>query len=212
MTQTVFTGARFTTLAASCPRADALVVRGERVVAAGTVEDCRAVAGPDHDEVDLGGGFAVPGMTDSHIHLAGYTRGKRWIDLRSARSLPEAQRMLAEYVRDLPDGAWVFGGRYDANTWGLGRELHRRDLDQHAAGHPVALQNHDGHTTWANTAALAALGIDAGTPQPPGGVIEHDADGPTGLLREGADDRVHAAMDVHDVPPLELFAEALTDL
>lgn len=212
VTITVFTGARFTTLAASCPRADALAVRGERIVAAGTVEECRAVAGPDRREVDLGGGFAVPGLTDSHIHLAGYTRGKRWIDLRGARGLPEAQRTLAAYVRDLPDGAWVFGGRYDANTWGLGRELHRRDLDPYAAGHPVALQNHDGHTTWANTAALAELGIDTDTPQPPGGVIEHDADGPTGLLREGADDPVYAAMDVHDIPPLELFAEALTDL
>lgn len=212
VTHTVFVGARFTTLAASCPRAEALVVRGERIVAAGTVEECRALAGSDRREVDLGGGWAVPGLTDSHIHLAAYAGGKRRIDLRQARSLADAQRALAAYVRDLPDGAWVFGGRYDANTWGLGRDLHRHDLDPYSAGHPVALQNHDGHTTWANTAALQALGIDAATPQPPGGVIEMDADGPTGLLREGADDLVYAAMNVHDVPPLEVFEDALADL
>ncbi|MBO0826526.1 MAG: amidohydrolase [Streptosporangiales bacterium] len=212
MTHTVFTGARFTTLAASRPRADAVVVRGERIVAAGTVDECREAAGTGHREVDLGGGWAVPGLTDSHIHLAGYARGKRWIDLRGARSLADAQRVLAAYVRDLPDRAWVFGGRYDANTWGLDRPLHRCDLDPYAAGHPVALQNHDGHTTWANTVALQALGVDASTPQPPGGVVEMDADGPTGLLREGADDVVYAAMDAHDVPPPEVFADAFTDL
>jgi predicted amidohydrolase YtcJ len=76
---------------------------------------------------------------------------------------------------------------------------------------PVSLGHASGHAVFANAAALALAGIDASTPDPPGGTIVRDADGnPTGLLRESAADRVDAAIAAwHGKrPPEERAAEA----
>lgn len=212
MNDTLFAGARFTTLSAAVPEAAALAVRGERIVAAGSLADCRSILGTGHREVDLGGGWAVPGLTDCHIHLSTCARNRRRLQLGSATTLGQAQQLVADYVRRLPEGAWVLGGGFDANQWDLGREVHRDDLDPYSAGHPVALQNHDAHSTWVNTAGLQALGIDECTPQPPGGRIETDHAGPTGLLRETA---AYPARIISDAPEdLDdtLIAETQDDL
>jgi predicted amidohydrolase YtcJ len=213
MTDTVFAGGHVVTLAPGRARARALTVRGERLVAVGSVAECREAARPGFREVDLSGACVVPGFVDCHIHVANCARSKRFLNLRAATGLADAQRELRRYADALPAGAWVFGGRFDVNPWRLGRGLHRTDLDPHSGGHPIALQSHDGHTTWANSAALATLGIDARSADPPGGRIERDADGPTGLLRETAADPVRALIATLDQEPMErLLAEAGADL
>lgn len=212
MPDTIYAGARATTLFAGCPYADSILVRGERIAAVGTRAECREVARPGHREVDLDGSFVVPGFTDCHIHLAGYARAKHALDLRGAASLPEARRAVEQYAEAMPVGAWVTGGRFDANVWALGRPLHRADLDSVSGDHPVALQSHDGHTTWVNTLALQALGITADLADPPGGRIERDADGPTGVLRETAAYPVRGFVDAQTEVLDELLADACTDL
>lgn len=212
MPDTIYTGARVTTLFAGCPYADSILVRGERIAAVGTRAECLEAARAGHREVGLDGSFVVPGFTDCHIHLAGYARAKRALDLRQAGSLPEAQQALQRYAGALPAGAWVTGGRFDANVWALGRDVHRADLDAYSGDHPVALQNHDGHTTWVNTLALQALGITAESPDPPGGRIERDTDGPTGVLRETAAYPVRAFTDARVDGLDELLADACNDL
>ncbi|GAA1347770.1 putative amidohydrolase YtcJ [Arthrobacter roseus] len=87
----------------------------------------------------------------------------------------------------MPATGWVFGGRWDFNTWDVPVLPNRQALDAATGGRPAALPSIDGHTFWANTAALAAVGIDAQTLEPIGGKIVHDIDGhPTGILREAA--------------------------
>lgn len=209
--ETLYTGARFTTLDPETPYATALLVRGERIVAVGDIDECRLRAAPGVQEVDLDGGHAVPGLTDCHVHLAGYAHSKRWLDVRGAEDLLEAQRILAAYAATLPDGAWVFG-HYDAHQWRLGREVHRTDLDTHAGGRPVVFQSHDTHTAWVNTAALRELGIDDHTASPAGGRIERDDHGPTGVLRETAGARARELVYEQDHDPRRLLADAFTDL
>ena len=80
---------------------------------------------------------------------------------------------------------WIRGGGWNANVWTDGVAPHRRVLDAVAPLAPVVLDSKELHGVWANSAALRRAGIDAATPEVPGGVIERDADGePTGILRE----------------------------
>jgi len=88
----------------------------------------------------------------------------------------------------LPEGAWLRGGRWGSDF--LARHSipsPRAFLDAIVDARPVLLADDSGHNAWANSAALAALGIGRETPDPPGGRISRDASGePDGLLLETA--------------------------
>src|SRR5690606_10722148 len=85
-----------------------------------------------------------------------------------------------------PDATgWIRGRGWNPHAWQGARPT--RALLDGRTDHPVALQSHDMHSLWVNSAALAAAGIDASTPDPEGGTIVRDADGAaTGLLLEWA--------------------------
>ncbi|WP_265442754.1 amidohydrolase [Flexivirga meconopsidis] len=137
--------------------------------------------------VDLPGALVLPGMHDAHIHTAALARSLVSVDLRPARSLAEALELVRAHVRTMPEGAWVFGGRWDSNKWERAVQPTAADLDTVSDGHPIALSSIDGHTMWANSAALRLAGINADYRDPAGGHVVRDADGvPTGILREEA--------------------------
>ncbi|GAA4381938.1 amidohydrolase [Paeniglutamicibacter cryotolerans] len=187
--QHLYLNATFHTQWSTTPRATAMLTRGERILAIGTPEELRAHATGITSTVDLGGAHVVPGLTDSHIHTGNYAREIAALDLRGTRSLEESLERVRAYAATLPEGAWIFGGRWDYNAWDRPVQPDRQALDSVTGGRPAALPSIDGHTLWANTAALEAVGIDAGTPCPVGGEIVRDADGnPTGILRETAQD------------------------
>jgi predicted amidohydrolase YtcJ len=194
MTVTVFENARIHTLDPARPRAEAMLVRGERIVAVGDLDECRDRAGVGARRVDLGGAAVLPGLIDSHIHSALYVRSLEQADLRGTTSLDEALARVGRHAAALPADAWVFGNGWDSHKWARPVQPTRYDLDRICPDRPAVLPSVDGHTTWVNTAALRRLGIDAGTPDPVGGQIVRDERGePTGILRESAGD---AAYDV----------------
>ncbi|MFI6600414.1 amidohydrolase [Nonomuraea sp. NPDC050536] len=187
MTIRVFRNAVIHTGDDTKPLASALAVEGETLVAVGDEAEVRAAVGGQAELVDLDGAAVLPGLYDAHIHTASFARGLSEVDLRGARSLEEALARVAERARRLPPGAWLFGGRWNSNTWERPVQPDQHALDGICPDRPVALPSVDGHTTWANTAALRAVGIDRTTPDPIGGQIVRDADGePTGILRESA--------------------------
>ncbi|WP_320068079.1 amidohydrolase [Micromonospora sp. RTGN7] len=194
MTGTIFENARIHTLDSARPRAEAMLVRGERIVAVGNRDECRDRAGGGARRVDLGGMTVLPGLIDSHIHSALYVRGLEQVDLRGTASLDEALGRIGRHAATLSPDAWLFGGRWDSHKWARPVQPTRADLDRVCPDRPALLPSIDGHTTWVNTAALRRLGIDADTPDPVGGQIVRDERGePTGILREAAGD---AAYDI----------------
>ena len=87
-------------------------------------------------------------------------------------------------IGSLPDGAWIRGAGWDIAAFPDGTAA---ILDEFTGERPMFVGAVDGHSGWANSAALKAAGIDASTKDPEGGRIERDAAGnPTGLLRESA--------------------------
>ncbi len=185
-----------------------LAVSGDRVLAVGSDTEMNSLRGPRTRVVDLRGGLAVAGFTDSHVHLAALALRLSRVRLESARTLRDALKLVRARARTTPRGAWVTGEGFDKNRWGDEFPT-RHDLDGSAPDHPAVMRSRDGHTLWLNSLALRACGIGSETPAPPGGVIARDARGePTGILQETATALVHESPAFAQNRPLPEDLEA----
>lgn len=182
---------------------------GGRIVAVGA----DALDFPGAARVNLRG-RALPGLTDSHIHLGWMARGRIRLDLGKAASRDDALLEIFLRAMELPEGAWLVGHGLDDSAWPVAERLTLGELDVAAAGHPLFVHRRDTHSAWVNSEALAAAGIDATTPDPPGGVIDHDESGELGcIVRENAAEQVR--VEIPDPPLADLVAalrEVVDDL
>jgi predicted amidohydrolase YtcJ len=168
-------------------RAQATAVSDGCIVAVGSNDDIRKLKGPRTQVVDLGGHFVMPGFNDAHVHLEEAGLEALSVDLRGTGSLPEMEHLIVSAARAASPGEWLVGGGWDQTKWTDQKLPSRRDLDVYTFDHPAVFVRVDGHISVANTAALKAGGVTAQTQAPPGGSIDHDANGePTGILRETA--------------------------
>jgi predicted amidohydrolase YtcJ len=175
---------RVHTLAHDAVGHDAVLIDRGRVVATGRADDLRAHA--HHARViDLRGTTLTPGLTDAHIHLTEWAFARSEVDLSAAQSPADAARLTLQHRASSQDG-WVRGRGWNPHLWDLALP-HRAMLDALIPDRPAALQSHDMHALWVNSAALALAGITAATPDPEDGTIVRDEHGePTGLLLEWA--------------------------
>lgn len=163
----------------------AVALRGGVVVAAGGDEVARDWTGRATRVVSLEGRAALPGLHDAHTHLLGGALAMDALDLLGARSDDDLARAVAARVAARGPREWVLGRGWDADLFPGGRWPTRAALDAVAPATPVLLRRRDGHAALANGAALRLGGIDARTPDPPGGQLLRDARGePTGILLE----------------------------
>lgn len=202
MTLTVFTGGNIVLEAEREGRTHASVAiafLGDRVAAVGT--DAIALAEQaDATVIDLAGGTLVPGIGEGHAHpvLGGLEAAGP--NVRAAADLQGIIDAVAEWKRQHPDAEWIVGASYDA-TFAPGGIFDAEWLDAVTGDTPTILRAWDYHTAWVNSAALAAGGITAETPDPPLGRYVRRADGaPIGTLQEAAANNFLA--DV--VPPFAL--------
>jgi len=169
------------------PLAQALAARDGVIVFVGSNEDAAAFQGPRTQVIELNGRTACPGFTDSHMHLSGFARTLAEVDLVGTRSEAEVVALTAAAAAGAPPGRWILGRGWDQNDWtAIDFPVHDR-LSAAVPDHPVALSRVDGHALLVNAAAMAAAGLDASTPDPPGGRLLRDAHGaPTGVLIDNA--------------------------
>ena len=170
------------------PEAEALAVRGERILMVGTEAELLE-AYPDAERVDAAGQTVVPGLIDAHVHLMGLGTSLLQADLVGAASKEETVERLEAFEETLPEGAWLTGRGWDQNDWPEQAFPTRQDLDEAFPERPVWLRRIDGHAAWANTAALEAVGLEAlrSMDDPEGGKIMRDAQGePTGVFVDAA--------------------------
>ena len=164
--------------------AEALLARDGRVVAVGRRDEMRREAG-GAEAIDLRGGLMVPGWFDAHVHFIWWAEAMARLDVSDTTTVEQALDRIASRVRDLPEGAWVLGGRFNKNNWG--RWPTAVDLDRVTGGRPAVLRSRDGHSRWLNSAAIARAGITRDTATPEGGAIFRDDRGEaTGVLQENA--------------------------
>jgi predicted amidohydrolase YtcJ len=177
------------------PWAEALAIRGEKIVAVGTDQEVNAYRGAGTRVIDAGGRLVLPGFEDCHIHFTDGSLGLNQVDLNDASTVAEIQRAVKEYAASHPKEPWITGMGWKYPTFGPTGLPDKKILDEVVPDRPVYLVAFDGHSSWANSKALEMTGINKKTPDPPNGKIVRDANGDaTGALKEVAGDLVASKM------------------
>jgi predicted amidohydrolase YtcJ len=196
----VLRGGTVLTCDADNSAAQALAVRNGRILAVGSDADVVPLIGRDTRVIDLAGRTAIPGFIEGHGHLLSLGRLRMDVDLTRAQTWDEVVSLVAAAAKRAPPGDWVVGRGWHQEKWSApaqasgDRYPHHRSLSAATPDNPVLLIHGTGHACIANAAAMTLAGVDRSTPHPPGGEILRDADGnPTGVFRETAQSRIHAA-------------------
>jgi predicted amidohydrolase YtcJ len=195
--------------------AQAVAIRGDRILAVGANQEIARLAGPNTRRIDLGGRTVIPGLIDNHIHLL--RAASTWLsELRfdGVESRRQAVEMLRIHVKAAAPGEWIYniGGWAHQQFADDPRPFTREELDQIAPDHPVALQE-SYYQVFLNSRALEMLGIEANKPDPQGfltGSIQRDGAGrPTGVVRGDIAATRPVANKLPRVAPDQLEASAL---
>jgi predicted amidohydrolase YtcJ len=163
------------------PKAEGFAAKAGRFTAVGASAEIRGLAGKGTETLDARGMTIVPGFIDCHNHAPGATLlyevlvGNPYVvELVTIASIVDKLRAKA---RETPPGTWVEGYFFDDTKLKDNRALNVHDLDQVSKEHPVAVHHRGGHTTFYNSKAFEMADINKGTPNPPGGTFDRDANG-----------------------------------
>ncbi len=189
----VFRGGRIYTANDTAPTAEAVAVRGDRIVFVGTAAAAARYMGPRTRVVELRDRIVVPGLADAHAHLADIGERELTLNLEGTRSVADLTARVDGRARRARPGEWITGINWIETHWPERRFPTRQDLDRVSPQNPVFLARSDGHAAVANSAALALAGISRATASPFGGEILHDEQGePSGMLVDRAQELVQA--------------------
>ncbi len=174
------------------PWAQAVAIRGAKIVAVGNDPEIERMRGMSTKVVNAGGKLVLPGFVDCHIHFFEGSMKLAWVHLEDAKNLSDIRAKLRAYAAQNPGDGWILGIGWNYGMFGPDKLPDKKDLDDLFPNRPVSLGAFDGHTFWANSKALALAGITRDTPDPPNGNIVRDqATGEaTGALKESATDLV----------------------
>ena len=176
--------------------AEALAIRGGRILATGPEKALREFVGSSTRVVDLDGRAVTPGLVNSHDHFLEHGWASAFVvDIRypRARSIREITALVSEKARVVGRGRWIFANVWDESLLEERRLPTRWDIDPVSPDNPVWLKRVF-EMGVANSRALEAAGITRDTPDPPKGRIDRDGEGePTGVLRGRAMDLMAAA-------------------
>ena len=192
---TIITNARVYTVNPQQKWAEAIAVRADKIIFVGDAKSAESYKGPSTKVIDAKGKLVLPGFTDCHVHFMSGSLGLTQVDLTGANTIEEIQKRVKDYAAAHPTLPWVTGMGWQYPTFGATALPNKKILDDVMVDRPVYLVAYDGHSSWANSKALAMAGIDRNTPDPPNGKIVRDANGEaTGALKEAAGDLVERLM------------------
>src|SRR5438874_1150664 len=183
----VFINGNIYTVNAKQPHAEAVAVKGDRIVFVGANAAVKKYEGANTRVVDLHGATMVPGMTDAHYHFIGVGQREMNLNLEGITNLEDFLTKVKARVDKAKPGEWVTGRGWIETFWKPQVFPTRQELDRISPNNPVFLRRADGHGAVANSAALKIAGITRNTPSPFGGEISKDKSGePNGMLLDNA--------------------------
>jgi predicted amidohydrolase YtcJ len=174
------------------PWAQAVAIRGAKIVAVGSDIEVEKMRAEGTKIIDAAGRLVLPGFVDSHIHFMDGSLSLGRVNLEGAKDASDIQQRLREYASTHSGDGWILGRGWNYAMFGPEALPHKRYLDEMFPDRPVFLEGYDGHTYWANSKALALAGITRETPDPPNGAIVRDPKSgeATGALKESAQELV----------------------
>jgi predicted amidohydrolase YtcJ len=194
----LITNAAIYTVDKQHPKAEAVAVIGDRIVAVGSSAEIDLWRGLDTKVIDARRKLLLPGFNDAHLHFISGGAQLDQVNLTNATSPQEFAGRIAAQVKKTLKGEWILGGRWDETKW-PNPELPTKEIVDPVTGNtPIFIERYDGHLSLANSAAMRLAGINAKTSDVPGGVIVRDASGnPTGIFKDAAQELINKA-----IPPM----------
>lgn len=171
------------------PRELAFAIRGGRIVLVGAPDEVIAASPAFTPVADLGDRFVCPGFHDAHVHFyhTAMYAGPYVLDY-IGKSEAELVGRAREFAATLPPEAWVVTRGWREYRWDPPVLPSKRSIDEAFPDRPCVMLSGDGHTMWANTRAMEAMGVTRDSVPPEGGSYDRDENGElTGIIREAAD-------------------------
>jgi predicted amidohydrolase YtcJ len=169
------------------PEAEAIAIRGEKIIAVGKTSEISSMIDKGKTKVvDAGGRLVIPGFNDAHVHFG--PLDPDYVELRYTIDPGVITQKVKDQVAKSQPGELISGGHWEHEMF-TDRKWPSKDLiDAVSPDNPVILSRADGHSVLVNSYVLKASGITKNTPDPFGGVIEKDpvTGEPTGIIKENA--------------------------
>ncbi|MEZ4776636.1 MAG: amidohydrolase [Bacteroidia bacterium] len=174
------------------PRAEAVAVKGGKIIAVGTASEIHSLTGSKTEILDLEGKTVVPGLIESHAHIMGVGENQRYLNLMTVSSYEELVEKVAAAVSKSKPGDWILGRGWHQSKWIpqpemiTGYQTHEK-LSAVSPQNPVFLTHASGHAAFANAKAMELAGITPGmTFGEDGEIIQYPDGRPTGIFTESA--------------------------
>ncbi|WP_339628111.1 amidohydrolase [uncultured Maribacter sp.] len=182
----IITNANIWTGNSDNPKAEAMAIKEDTILAIGSVIDIQKFKGESTEVIDVQNKFITPGFIDTHVHLLMGGNSLLSVQLRDAKTKNEFINRIAAFANNIKPNQWIVEGNWDHTLWG--GELPTKEwIDEFTGENPVAIYRMDGHMILANSAALKIAGIDKNTANVENGEIVKNPDGtPTGILKSEA--------------------------
>lgn len=190
------------------PDAEAVVVKDGRIRFVGGAEDASAWVGEATRTLDVGGATILPGLVDSHTHVAGLGELEVQVNLIGVETEEEAVELVAERAAATPPGEWILGRGWDEGAW-ADRYPTMKLLSARIPDHPVVLGSLHGFAVWGNRLAFEKAGITRDTVDPEGGEILRFPNGdPSGVVLNRAEELLTTAVPEPTPEQFEQFMYA----
>ena len=183
----LFTGGTVLTVDRDFSEAEAIAIRGNRILAVGSEADVRAVAGKHAQQVELDGKTVMPGFIDPHTHvITGSVVDSimEYVGMTRFRTVAEVLDHLDARAQETPVGEWIVVRNFDPAVQEGLDALTFTELDAVSIDHPIVVLNASGHLAYANSKAFEVAGVAADVENPPGAEFVRDAEGElTGIMK-----------------------------
>ena len=169
------------------PVAEAIAIRGERIIAVGTAGRISSFIEKGKTRViDARGRLVIPGFNDAHVHFG--PLDPDYIELRYTTDPAVITRKVNEQAEKLKPGQLIEGGHWEHEMFNNRQWPTNELIDAVSPDNPVVLSRADGHSVLVNSYVLKKSGITKDTPDPFGGEIQKNpvTGEPTGILKESA--------------------------
>src|SRR5438874_6025833 len=188
--ETIFINGNIYTVNDKQPFAQAIAVKGDRIIFVGSNADGEQFRGDKTRIFDLAGKTVTPGFTDSHCHIFGIGEREVTLNLEGTKTREDFLAKVKERVAQTERAKWITGRGWIETFWKPPQFPTRAELDKIAPDNPVFLTRADGHAAIVNSAALKLANIDNHTPDPFGGQILKTNGEPNGMLLDNAMDSI----------------------
>ncbi|MGK7913498.1 MAG: amidohydrolase [Synechococcus sp.] len=185
----LFVNGNILTVDTEFSKAEAMAIRGNRIVAVGSREAATQAAGNGARTINLRGKTVLPGFIEPHMHFALMAGLGHLPDIGPFvyPTTEEALQALKEIAAQTPDDRWVMVRQFDPSLQEGPEALTTRELDEISTTQPVFVLNASGHLAYANTKLFELAGITKDTPDPEGGEYFRYEDGtPNGAMTQAA--------------------------